>query len=82
MGKARHRGSAAAGPTSAAANSGPYPRQKRGGAAAGGGGAGPLALLVWLAAGTLLSVGGYLAYQGYMERRVNTPLAAPKVDTD
>ncbi|XP_043216591.1 mannosyl-oligosaccharide glucosidase-like isoform X1 [Amphibalanus amphitrite] len=78
MGKARHRGPPAAGPASGAANSGPYPRQKRAPPAGDGGSGGVVSLLVWLAAGVLLSVGGYLAYQGYMERRVNTPLAAPK----
>ena len=78
MGKARHRGPVGSGAGSAA-NSGPYPRQKCAPAADGGGGASAVSLLVWLAAGVLLSLGGYLAYQGYMERRVNTPLAAPKV---
>ena len=34
---------------------------------------------MWTAAGVLLSAAGYLAYRGYMESRVNTPLAAHKV---
>nr|UEK51455.1 glucosidase 1B-like protein [Parasacculina yatsui] len=35
--------------------------------------------LIWLMSAVLLSIGGYLGYQGYLERRVSTPLPYPKV---
>lgn len=35
--------------------------------------------LIWLISAILLAIGGYLGYQGYLERRVSTPLPYPKV---